>query len=292
MKSIKVLRTLRQKISPRKNFERLSEDYLFLEASSNAGHSDFGKEGKIFVNSKAEDNFTDKNSEVLEGEDLDNVEHDLRQTNRNISECIILTDEDPHKEEEKTKQDKSSESASVCANIRSCDSKLQSHESRYIPCFDDPDYVQNEYDDDCDIMETSREQEASCAIATSSCDIAHKSTDEQHEQLATCAADTPSSVSSLNVGSSMLVTRRSGGTFVNEKLYVDSHINSAIIKSDPVSHRDLGQPSGPRESYRTALMGSDITSLRKSCELRGIEHNGLARYTMIEQLLNSFSFLK
>ena len=269
-----------------------------MEASSNAGHShtNSGEGCKKIVDSKAEDeDFTKENFEVLKGEDLDKVEHDLRQSNRNISEYSILTVEDQYKEGEKTKQDESNESASVSVSMRSCDMSLQNHENRYIPCFDDPDYVQNEYDDDNYDMNTPREQVASCALAASFCDVEYKPIKTQHEQLATCAAVAPSSESSLNVDSSTLVTKRSGGTFVNEKLYVDSHINSAIIKSDSVSHGILGQlgsQQGPRESYRMALTESDITSLRKSCELRGIEHNGLSRYTMIEKLLNSFSFLK
>ena len=73
--------------------------------------------------------------------------------------------------------------------------------------------------------------------------------------------------------SSSKVSRTSRGTLLNSSLYVDENLSRAII-SEETSAANQHVDSGSLGPYRQALVNSDIQTLRKACELRGLQHQG------------------
>ena len=98
------------------------------------------------------------------------------------------------------------------------------------------------------------------------------------------------------VSSSIHTTRisaRSGGSLLNENVYIDVHLSSALKMSASTSlNKETDIQQGPRDQYREALVEADIDHLRSACVARGIDHHGHSRNILIDKLLNGFSFLK
>ena len=61
--------------------------------------------------------------------------------------------------------------------------------------------------------------------------------------------------------------------------------------SGPAHELVSSGPAHAHENYKKAIMESDIKALRKTCDLRGINHVGLHRKQIVDILLRNFQFL-
>ena len=104
--------------------------------------------------------------------------------------------------------------------------------------------------------------------------------EQKSEMPAVNGFDSSASSTSKNASS----TRTSGGVFLSEQVYIDSHLRSAMKMSE-VRNAATQSDMGAWDHYRQALVNSDIEQLRKHYTLRGIDPVGHSRNTIIDKLL-------
>ena len=175
-----------------------------------------------------------------------------------------------------------SEPSSAGMNSSSYHSSNMLHK-KYIPCFDDPDYSQQEYEHEehQNIYENHAEEEASGNLCHSP--EASLSSSSFPTALHKPEVLPSSSTSAKKIG-------HSGGRLHNE-IFVDEHLGNALKMSASINPEQNAR-NGPRDHYREALIEADINHIRSVCITRGIDPCGHSRNILIEKLLNSFSFLK
>ena len=70
-------------------------------------------------------------------------------------------------------------------------------------------------------------------------------------------------------------------TSMSTPMYVDSFLGEAIRTSDSSCSHNVAHVAKVR--YAKAILESDIADLRKTCELRGIDYEGLSRYQIVQK---------
>ena len=74
-------------------------------------------------------------------QDGDNFDEEENPTTSRAQQCVA-----PQAVRQPTMARECSKSSSVSMNVGSCETLSHNHEKKYIHCFDDPDFAQEEYE--------------------------------------------------------------------------------------------------------------------------------------------------
>ena len=123
--------------------------------------------------------------------------------------------------------------------------------------------------------------------------IQHDASWWQHQGVTSTISSSDSSELVTATSEAFHVPRKLSGdevvTTKSTSIYVDSFVGASIRQSDSSSSSSGAHVA--RDRYIKAILESDFAALRRNCEMRGIDHEGLSRYQILEKLVSSFTFL-